>query len=489
MTDANLYDEVPYRTIATPTAHPERLATIATLFGLSPARPARCRVLEIGCGNANNLIPMAFSLPESTFVGIDLAGSAIEAGRAFAASLDLKNLSLLQKDLTSIGPEFGSFDYIIAHGLYAWVPPPVRDKLLSVCRANLSPQGVAYVSYNTYPAGHLRKMVREMVLYLMGPVDDPVEREKRARKVLGNLAQVRPLSGENGKVIANGAAKLLEMRRESLLHDALSGVYAPAYFHEFVEHASTHRLQYLGEAEFWEMDDRILQPEDEEAIRSVAGDPRIVKEQYLDFLNARGFRQTLLCRAEEAVQRQPVRLALEKLYVTTRAHPATKGFRVESAEEVEFRTSEGVSMKTGHVPIKRILTALEQAWPHSVPYSNLPGEGISAPELAEFILGLYGSWLIELYASPPSFVREAGPRPTTTRLARLQLGRRDLVTSQLHMEVRMEGETTKALLGLLDGTRDRAAILRDLQRVDPKMSPEALEAGLQKLADLALLTS
>ncbi len=485
MTDANLYDEVPYRTIATPTVHPERLATIATLYGLSPVRPARSRVLEIGCGNANNLIPMAFNNPESEFIGVDLAGSAIEAGRAFAAPLGLKNLTLLQKDLMEIGPEFGSFDYIFAHGLYAWVPPPVRDKLLGICRSNLSERGVAYVSYNTYPAGYLRRMVREMALYLIGPVADPGEQEKRARKVLANLAQVRPLSGEQGKVIASSAAKLLEMRRESLLHDALAEAYAPVYFHEFAAHASAHRLQYLGEAEFWESDDRSLLPEDEEAIRSVPGDPRIAKEQYLDFLNARAFRQSLLCRAEAPVQRQPVPSTLEKMYVTTRAHPVSKGFAVESAEEVEFRTSEGVSMKTGHVPIKRILYALEQAWPHSVPFSKIPVEGIGVPETIQFVFGLYGSWLVELNVSPPSFVRQAGPRPTTTALARLQVGRRELVTK----EVRMDGDTTKALLGLLDGTRDRAAILRDLQRVDPKMSPEALEAGLQKLADLALLTS
>jgi SAM-dependent methyltransferase len=489
MASSSLYDEVPYRTIAAPTTHPERLATIATLYGLSPAPPARCRVLEIGCGNANNLIPMAASLPGSTFVGIDLAGSAIDAGNAFAAPLGLKNLSLLQKDLMAIGPEFGTFDYIIAHGLYAWVPDPVRDKLLAVCRANLAPHGVAYVSYNTYPAGHLRKMVREIAMYLTGKVEDPLEREKRARMFLTTLSQVRPLSGENGAVIAKGAAKVLEMTRHSLLHDTFAETYSPVYFHELVEHAAAHRLQYLGEAEYWETDDRILQPEDHAALRQVAGDPRIVKEQYIDFLNARGFRQTLLVRAEEPVAPRPARAGLEKLLVATRAHPTSTGVDVESAEEVEFRTPEGVSMKTGHRPVKRILNALEQAWPHPVPFRNLPAEGVTAQELTDFILGLYGSWLVELYASPPDFVREPGPRPSTTRLARLQLSQRDLVTNQLHREVRMDGETTKALLRLLDGTRDRAAILRDLRAIDPAMGDEALEAGLKKLAGLALLVS
>ena len=468
MTTANPYDVIPYRSIAAPTTHPERFSTIATLFGLSPAPPGRCKVLEIGCGDASNLIPMAYSLPHSTFVGIDLAGQAIAAGLSFAGQLGLKNLTLLQKDLMSVTPEFGSFDYIIAHGLYAWVPSPVRDQLLAICRANLAPRGIAYVSYNTYPGGHLREIVREMTLHLLGSVEGPIQRETRARKILSNMRQPRPLTGNDGVIVSKMANRLYDLSRDALLHDDLSEVYEPAYFHEFMDHAGRHRLQYLGEAEYWEMDDRILLPEDMEVLRDVAGDPRIVKEQYLDYLKVKGFRQTLLCHAEDPVQRQPSIPGLEKLFVTTRAHPVSSPPGAGSADEMEFRTPEGVSMKSGHPSVKRILAALEQAWPHSIPYRDLPTDGVTAAELAEFILGIYGSWLIELNASPPSFVREPGPHPATSLLVRRQLDRRDRVTNQLHMDVRMDGKVTQTLVQLLDGTRDREEILRGLTPIDPK---------------------
>jgi len=490
MTTPNLYDEIPYRTIATPTTHPERLATLATLYGLDPVPTAKCRVLEIGCGDANNLIPMAVSLPESTFVGLDLSGQAIAAGKAFAGRFDLKNLTLLEKDLMSVTPDFGTFDYIIAHGLYAWVPPPVQDKLLSICRANLSPRGVAYVSYNTYPGAHLRKIVREMTLHLLGSVEETtLQRESRARMFLANLRQPRPLSGENGALVGKLANRMFELSRDALLHDALTEQYRPAYFHEFMDHAGRHRLQYLGESEFWEMDDRILRPEDLEGLRGVAGNPRLVREQYLDFLKVKGFRQTLLCPAEAPVRSDPSVAGLEKLRVMTRAHPVAIKPGSPSSPEVEYRTSEGVSMSTDHPAINRILQCLENAWPHSVPYRELPSEGVTAAELSEFILGLYGSWLVELAVNPPAFVREPGPLPSTTRLVRLQLERRDTVTNQLHMDVRMEGEVTKTLVRLLDGTRDRAELLRGVTPIDPKMSPEALEDGLRRLASLALLIS
>src|SRR5262249_47365446 len=67
------YDEVTYSNTPFYHTHPDCLATLGTLFGMSPAPPDRCRVLELGCGRGGNLIPMALSLPASRFVGIDLS--------------------------------------------------------------------------------------------------------------------------------------------------------------------------------------------------------------------------------------------------------------------------------------------------------------------------------------------------------------------------------------------------------------------------------
>ena len=73
MSAATSYDSVLYPSHACAETHPDRLATLATLFGLSPAPVERCRVLELGCGDGGNLLAMAFALPGSTFVGVDLA--------------------------------------------------------------------------------------------------------------------------------------------------------------------------------------------------------------------------------------------------------------------------------------------------------------------------------------------------------------------------------------------------------------------------------
>ena len=137
----NLYDQVSYRTFPRRQTHPDRLAAIARFFGMKPAPVAACRVLEIGCGNGANLIPLAYYLPESRFTGIDLAAAPIAAACAMAGELGLSNIDLSVADLRDLGPEMGEFDYIFAHGLYSWIPAEVRDRLLAVCRERLAPRG------------------------------------------------------------------------------------------------------------------------------------------------------------------------------------------------------------------------------------------------------------------------------------------------------------------------------------------------------------
>jgi len=93
------YDEFPYKTVPFAQTHPDRLATLAWLFGLEPTPIQRCRLLELGCSSGGNLIPMAATLPQSEFIGIDFSAVQISQGAADVAALGLANVRLLQMDL------------------------------------------------------------------------------------------------------------------------------------------------------------------------------------------------------------------------------------------------------------------------------------------------------------------------------------------------------------------------------------------------------
>ena len=138
----SLYDQVAYRTFPRRQTHPDRLAAIARFFGMNPVPPAACRVLEIGCGNGGNLIPLAYYLPQSQFTGIDLAAAPIAAARAMAGDLGLHNIDLRVADLRNLGAEQGAFDYIFAHGLYYWIPAEARDGQPGPAGADGAPGGL-----------------------------------------------------------------------------------------------------------------------------------------------------------------------------------------------------------------------------------------------------------------------------------------------------------------------------------------------------------
>src|SRR4051794_31518264 len=163
---ANVYDDVPYSNYPYAQTHPDRLSTVAILHGLEPPDPFHARVLEIGCGAGGNLMAMAAATPGIQAVGVDLAAGPIAEGNAAMAEIGLANLELRQADVRELtSGSLGTFDYIVAHGLYSWIPADARDALLSAIKAALRPDGIGYVSYNAHPGGYFRRMLRDVGLW------------------------------------------------------------------------------------------------------------------------------------------------------------------------------------------------------------------------------------------------------------------------------------------------------------------------------------
>src|SRR5260370_37085826 len=141
------YEEIPYSSNPFSYTHPDNLATVGMLMGMTPPSVERCRVLELGCAGGGNLIPMALALPESQFLGIDLSPRQIAMGQEVIDTLGLTNIKLRSMSIMDVKDDDGPYDYIICHGVYSWVPAEVQDKILTICNRNLGPTGVAYVSY------------------------------------------------------------------------------------------------------------------------------------------------------------------------------------------------------------------------------------------------------------------------------------------------------------------------------------------------------
>jgi SAM-dependent methyltransferase len=465
----NSYDELPYPSQAFVQTHPDRLATLARVFGLQPPPIEQCRVLEIGCASGGNLIPMAYALPGSRFVGIDLSERQVAEGRARIAALGLGNVRIEAMSVLDLDERWGAFDYVICHGVYSWVEPAVQDWILRIAGRQLSPTGIAYVSYNTYPGWHLRESVRHMMRYHAMPFETPAERIEQARAMLDFLTGAVPQEGNAyGQVLAREVDLLARCSDSYLYHEHLEPTNAPLYFHQFAERAATHGLQYLAEADFAAMLTGRFPPEVAATLEGISADI-IHLEQYMDFVRNRQFRQTLLCREGLKVRRALSPAVMRGLHLASAARREGEGaLELGDGVEVTWRAPGGALATASHAVSKAALELLAQRWPLGWPLEELLAEACRVANRPDDValpmqdlFQCFLSGVVELRSWQPPCVSEVSDRPRASACAVLEATSSDVVTSLRHEAVRLES-LGHALLPLMDGSRAPGALVDQL---------------------------
>ncbi|MCH9685744.1 MAG: class I SAM-dependent methyltransferase [Deltaproteobacteria bacterium] len=473
--EAFSYDLVPYTSYPYVRTHPDRLATIGRMFGMDPAPITSCRVLELGCASGGNLIPMAEQLPRSRMVGIDLGARQIEEGQAAVQALGLDNVDLRHGDILEVDDSWGAFDYIICHGVFSWVPRPVQDKILQLCHERLTPQGIAYISYNTYPGWHLRDAVRHMMRYHTGQFTDPGQRTDQAGALVDFLAGAVDPNGAWGQLLRRELALISRTGSDYVFHEHLEEVNTPLYFHQMVERARDQQLQYLGEADVHTMLARGLSAEVVDTLGRIS--PDITRhEQYLDFVHNRQFRATLLCHAAVDLDRALGPTTVVGGWLGFAAVDDEVPIDLSPGVRSAFRTPTGLDIGTDLPITKAALQLLRRAWPDLVSFEELVTQanglvragGLDAgtdeevaQRLGADLLELYCSGGLELHSWRPSLATRAGDRPRVSRYARYQAEHAKFVTTRRH--VRLDLDVASAMVvRRLDGEHDREALVDTL---------------------------
>lgn len=470
------YDEFAYPCNPQFLTHPDLLATMATLHGLSPAPLERCRVLEVGCNDGSNLIPMAANDPDSHYTGIDLARTAVAAARAWSTRLGLSNTEFLHADIIEWDPGDRVFDYILIHGVYSWVPEPVREAILKRCRASLSPNGVAYISYNALPGCLFRRYVWDVLRFHTRGISEPLQKIAAAREIASKMCEWLG-DAHQQPVIRREFELLLSVHDSVLLHDDLAEFNTPFQLSEFVEAAGRHGLQYVCDARF---------SRDSVSELGLVGEDWLAQRQYADFVTGRKFRSSLLCHKELLLDHAvgPDRLANLLASSPAEAEPE------QNDGTQKFRLGDEKSLSTNHPVAKRILTELAGKWPGWTQVSELPLGSLEPEAGSALLLRLYEARALELRLRPPRLVPTVSEYPMASKLARMQLASGlEVVTNQRHACVALTDALSRQFLLLLDGSRDRAALLRDLtDQFDAADLPQAWHAnGPADRLELALI--
>ena len=406
---------------------------------------------------------MAYGLRDAAFCGVDLSRRAIDRAAATAAALGLTNVELHRADLGSL-PPLGTFDYVVAHGVYSWIAPAARDALLAACRSRLAPGGVAYVSYDVLPGGHLREITRQMLRWHLRAVTEPGERIAQARALLEAVRAAGEEGDEQRRRLAWQAGWALAQSDAALYHDELAEHHEAVLFSAFAAHAERHGLRFLAEADVFEMDATGLP----DALRTAGV---LEREQYLDFFKGRMFRQTLLCHAG-AEPSEPAAAVVRGMLAASPARPVGEA----GAGRVEFRGPRGATLTTDHEGVKDALARLGEAWPEALPVAGF-ADGVD-----EVLLQAYAANLVHLHVWAPPLATAPSERPRASALARRQAAEGTRVTTLRHTSVDVPDELGRRLIALLDGTRDRAALVRELGR-----PADELERSLEGLGRIALL--
>jgi SAM-dependent methyltransferase len=479
------YEAIPYESGPFAETHPRNLAVLGRLFGLACPDPERARVLELGCASGGNIIPMAYYLPQASFLGIELSAPQAQAGMQFIEALGIGNIRIAAADILQLAEDIGTFDYVIAHGLFSWAPPPVRERIFSLCARHLSPQGIAYISFNTLPGWRQRGMLRDMLLYHTRGLREPAARLAAAQAFLESFGRAL-----DGMEALHARYLCLELERirgnhpSYLFHEYLEETNEPLLFSDFVAQAARHDLRYLCDADLHMM----LGGDIGEAPGQwpeQASDP-IAREQYQDFIRNRAFRGTLLCRAATAVGgeldlEQFERLAFHGLLVPRKAVEWRK------VREQEFLSPGGEHFPVSHPLTKAALQHLASVYPDSVAAGVLAsaaqdllaagGNREQAGEI-EHMLAEVASLYVRRALGAEWHERQVPhgqtERPSAIRLARLQAGHGiGHLTTPRHMPVGLD-DFAAHLVGLLDGTRT----LNDLVNAVVAETPAAASAAL-----------
>lgn len=490
-----LYDNHPFAL-----THPDHLHTLGALFGMSPTPIERCRVLELGCGLGGNLVPLAALFPDSEFVGVDLSTAQIAAATADAKAMGLSNLRFRAMDILEVTPEWGQFDYILCHGVFSWVPEAVQDRILAICRVHLAPQGLAYISYNTYPGWHVRGMIREMLRRHV-TARDPAERIAQARALLSTIEHLVPADRSHAAAWLKQEVETIGRLSDAyVLYEHLVEVNSPLWFRDFVDRSMAAGLQYVADAEFASMFPDKLGGDAAERIGKLARG-LVETEQYLDYVQVRFFRRSIICHRD---------LRLDRALDGGRLRGRWVASRLELLSDDTFKSPEGMVIDSHDPLVKAALKVLTQH-PQGLAFDTLahyaalvigeePGpaqrEALGGP-----LLELFSTGALKLGTWPRPWTPTPDDRPVAPGFARHQATQGPVCTTLTHRAVgldaldralvaRMDGRTRAELCAVvaedLEAGRYRISV-EDEPLSDPALIAELVDKKLDHLAKQALI--
>jgi methyltransferase-like protein len=291
------------------------------------------------------------------------------------------------------------------------------------------------------------------------------------------VAQATPY----GNALRSEATFLVNQRDDYVLHEFLEAENVPCTVTEFVLAAEKHGTSYLAETEVHTMLAETYGEDTAKALRELAGNRVLPLEQYIDILTGRTFRQTILVKTEQARRAQrmlePVRLMDLHLSGKFRLEP-------ERTDKGAFLDASDRTLTTASAAVATALEALAARYPATAQPRELIAiatrwtdqPALQEAAVLDALFRMANVGMIDFSTVPLRVGTAAAERPLASAFARLDAIENTAYTASLRHEAISIDVPMRALLPLLDGTRDRAGLIAGVIRI-------VAEGGLQLMRD------
>jgi SAM-dependent methyltransferase len=462
MSTSNYNEEILYGDLAFFHTHPRHLAAVAALCGLPLPQVENCRVLEMGCGTGFNLLAMSQSLPNAQFVGVDLSEKQIQHGQQIARDIGNTRVDLRTANLTELDSTIGEFDFIIAHGLFSWVPPQVQNSILDIIQRHLSPTGIGYLSYNTYPGWNTRAILRDSMRFFAGNGSSR-EHIQLAKESVKHLIDTLPEKDSPYQQILRSEYASIESEADYyLLHEHLVGPNQPLSITEFSNRLTEHNLKYLCESRYGT--NSFAQIGEDRTALDYVGNDLIQREQFHDLRWQRYFRQSLVVHAATQVSYTANPMNLARFWLHPRVNLVEPIQPLEQAEhDLATHEDDGSEMQIHNSMYRRILRKLHTAPGKRLSLAALhpemvaelgadPGLQNTLRFLSKIVAKGYCEELWYLYATEPNSKTKVDEQPFACPLIRWQTQQQSDITNRLHRTTKLN-DFERDLVNKLDGTK------------------------------------
>lgn len=471
-------EQLVYETLPYAESHPAFLEALGILFGLTPQPHQHCRVLELGCGTGGNLIPQAFYLPDSQFVGIDLSSENIQFGKRLIQNAALENIDLIQGNILELDASLGSFDYIIAHGVFSWVPEDVRQHLLSLFRALLAPNGIGYISFNCKPGWSRRGILRDILLEATGRYQTDAERLDAANETLNRLdvgysASTDPFA----EYLKHEIQHIRQSHPSYILQEYLNPHNHAVFLREFVDAINEHGLQYLCDSALNSGSPEAFNAAFEDATLGIEAPNEL--EQWLDFLRLREFRQALVVHESAEIESEVDLDVFCGMGLVLDA--SSTGTTEKNEEDASNAPIAKIISGLSHPLSKMAVERLASQFPNAVSLNSLINSIDVAPPDEAFYGEMFGLLMEEKLALRPTDITFRKPdliRPTASALARQQveLGWGHITT--LHHALLTVDDFAAKVISLCNGRNTVAHIAAEMVSVSASESHSKNQAAI-----------